>query len=146
MDPYFKYLIPLFLLFHYLLPTQMLDFTPHSNQLSYPPQFTKHTVEIIQLVEGPPPPPRKYTTIFSSSVYSSDDDDSDQTSSSSSSSEEESACESYCSSDDDAPPERFEAPSSHGPGFDQTYASRMKRVFAWRETFSRELGLVSSGK
>jgi hypothetical protein len=99
------------------------------------------TVQIIQLVEGPPPPRRvsPATSIF---------DGSSSTSSSSSSSswleeeeeydeEEESICSSYCSSD--APPDRHEAPAHMaGPKLDRTYSGTMNRVFAWRETFSKE--------
>lgn len=120
----------------------------------------QHTVQIIQLVEGPPPPPRRITSVIgdgqasSSSSYAS----SSEYSSSSASDEEEdddeedeeSACSSYCSSD--LPPEQLSSPhydDSSAPRsdpFSETHSIRMKRILAWRENFSTHLTDTLSGK
>ncbi|KAF5383804.1 hypothetical protein D9615_003817 [Tricholomella constricta] len=89
----------------------------------------QHTVQIIQLVEGPPPPPRKISSVS----YSSSSSDSD----------DESAGSSYCSSD--LPPEQSEEQSttlrSELPS--ETY-STTKRILAWRENFSSHLSATAS--
>lgn len=119
----------------------------------------QHTVQIIQLVEGPPPPPRRITSVIgdgqasSSSSYAS----SSEYSSSSASDEEdndvedeESVCSSYCSSD--LPPEHLSSPhwdDSSAPRLDpysESHSIRMKRILAWRENFSTHLTGTLSGK
>ncbi|KXN83959.1 hypothetical protein AN958_00603 [Leucoagaricus sp. SymC.cos] len=100
----------------------------------------QHTVQIIQLVEGPPPPPRNLASAFdssssyvSSSAYSesweSDEDDQQE--------EQEEVCESYCSSEEE------EIQDQHTSTSD-TYSLRMKRILAWRENFSAHLSATLS--
>jgi len=101
-----------------------------------------HTVQIIQLTEGPPPSPRHIASGSAASSYdyltedsqSSDGDDED----------EESVCTSYCSSD--LPPEQHKSPLCNDesiavrPGLSsQTYSTPLKRILAWRENFSSQL-------
>ncbi|KAG5653313.1 hypothetical protein H0H81_001184 [Sphagnurus paluster] len=104
-----------------------------------------HTVQIIQLVEGPPPPPRKITSVInaSTSAYSSS-----YSSSSTSSEDDESLCSSYCSSD--LPPEQSDSPlgdqestALHSELPHETY-STTKRILAWRENFSAHLSTTAS--
>ncbi|KAG6831784.1 hypothetical protein H0H87_003909 [Tephrocybe sp. NHM501043] len=106
----------------------------------------QHTVQIIQLVEGPPPPPRNISSViddtssayYSSSSSSADDDDDD----------EESVCSSYCSSD--IPPEQSDAPqaeeTSDSLELSHETFSTTKRILAWRENFSAHLSATASGK
>ncbi|KAF8074631.1 hypothetical protein FPV67DRAFT_589787 [Lyophyllum atratum] len=105
----------------------------------------QHTVQIIQLVEGPPPAPRNITSVIndsyaSTSAYSS--------SCSSSSSDEESACSSYCSSD--LPPEQTDSPlvdqesGALQPELSTETYSTTKRILAWRQNFSAHLSATAS--
>ena len=88
----------------------------------------QRTVEVIQLIEVPPPPPRSHpytstiasSSFASSSCYSSDDD----------SEEDESVCSSYCSSEEDLA-------ADQAPTYDDTYKTRLNRVLAWREGFTK---------
>ncbi|KAH9935973.1 uncharacterized protein BXZ73DRAFT_100450 [Epithele typhae] len=86
------------------------------------------TVEVIQLVEVPAPPPRSHpysSSYASSSFASSSGSDSD-------SEQDESICSSYCSSDD--------AASADAPApADDTYKTRITRVLAWRDGFTKAL-------
>ncbi|KAF5360081.1 hypothetical protein D9758_007577 [Tetrapyrgos nigripes] len=100
----------------------------------------QHSVQIIQLVEGPPPPRRVIDTnsyySASSSDYSSDEEDE----------EDEEDCSSYCSSEDDAevqtPPQQTIS-LDVSPSAD-TYSLRMKRILAWRENFSAHMSATLS--
>ncbi|KAI0761802.1 hypothetical protein BD413DRAFT_485377 [Trametes elegans] len=89
----------------------------------------QHTVEVIQLIEVPAPPPRSTpctSSLASSSFYSSScssDEDSEQ---------DESVGSSYCSSDEESSDASPEAPV-----YDDTYKTRLNRVLAWREGFSK---------
>jgi hypothetical protein len=103
----------------------------------------QHTVQIIQLVEGPPPPPRNLASAFdessshvSSSAFSEDWDDDDDAQEEE---QEEEVCESYCSS------EEQEAARDQPTSTSDTYSLRMKRILAWRENFSAHLSAMLSG-
>ncbi|KAI0825721.1 hypothetical protein BC629DRAFT_1449668 [Irpex lacteus] len=86
--------------------------------------------EVIQLIEVPAPMQQQHLSdITSSSVASS-------SYSSSSSSDESESCSSYCSSDEEASQD-----SSHGC-YDDTYHTRQKRVLAWRDAFSKAMGVA----
>ncbi|RDB23835.1 hypothetical protein Hypma_008949 [Hypsizygus marmoreus] len=110
----------------------------------------QHTVQIIQLVEGPPPPPRNITSVIADSYASSSAYSSGYSSSSSSTHEDdESACSSYCSSD--MPPEQPDSPlcgdesgAALRPGLSTETYSSTKRILAWRENFSSQLSATSS--
>ncbi|KAF9451165.1 hypothetical protein P691DRAFT_663864 [Macrolepiota fuliginosa MF-IS2] len=100
-----------------------------------------HTVQIIQLVEGPPPPRNLPSFIDSSSSYVSssacsdswyDDGDDDVEEE-----EEEEVCESYCSSEEEEVHDQPTSPTD-------TYSLRMKRILAWRENFSAHLSATLS--
>ncbi|KAJ8509501.1 hypothetical protein ONZ45_g8338 [Pleurotus djamor] len=92
-----------------------------------------YAVQIIQLVEAQPPPRTEVSSYPESSEYYS-------SSSSSSSLDDDSDCESYCSS---APPSEEQQESSAGSYYSDvspdTYALRMKRIFAWREDFNSHM-------
>ncbi|KIJ97659.1 hypothetical protein K443DRAFT_105269 [Laccaria amethystina LaAM-08-1] len=104
----------------------------------------QHTVQVIELVEGPPPPPRRITSVIndSSVAASSSCDDSSEASLST----EEPSCSSYCSSD--IPSEHLESPQPHeqtrAESSTETYSVRMKRILAWRENFSSSIGATFS--
>ena len=85
----------------------------------------KYALQTIQLVEATPPP--RFPASPSSSCASDDDDNDDDDDD-----EEEESCESYCSSEeaDDCDPRTYSA---------DTYASRMKRILAWRDNFSVQM-------
>jgi hypothetical protein len=106
----------------------------------------QHTVQVIELVEGPPPPPRRITSVIndSSVAASSSCDDSSEASLST----EEPSCSSYCSSD--IPSEHLESPQPHeqtrAESSTETYSVRMKRILAWRENFSSSIGATFSGR
>ncbi|EDR05251.1 uncharacterized protein LACBIDRAFT_303561 [Laccaria bicolor S238N-H82] len=108
----------------------------------------QHTVQVIELVEGPPPPPRRITSVIndSSVAASSSCDDSSSEDSASQLSTEEPSCSSYCSSD--IPPEHLESSQSHeqtrAESSTETYSVRMKRILAWRENFSSSIGATFS--
>lgn len=106
----------------------------------------QHTVQIIQLVEGPPPPPRNITSVInesyaSSSAYSSDYSSIDEDE------EEEEACSSYCSSDlqPDSPPCDDESDAAPRPELSTETYSSTKRILAWRENFSSHFSATFSG-
>lgn len=127
------------------LPLIALDAHHYRQQDKYDDNLVyvqqQHTVQIIQLVEGPPPPPRNLASVInsssssyvSSSSYSDSWDDDDQQD------EEEEICESYCSSEEE---ETQETPASTT----DTYSLRMKRILAWRENFSAHLSATLSGE
>ncbi|KAG6918176.1 hypothetical protein DXG01_016161 [Tephrocybe rancida] len=132
-----------------LLPLALSSSDAHSNNAyddKYPSPHLylrqQHTVQIIQLVEGPPPPSRNISSVIdetSSAYYSSS-----YTSSSSSSAEdedEESVCESYCSSD--MPPEQSDSPLDEEPSdsleLSHETFSTTKRILAWRQNFSAHM-------
>lgn len=93
-----------------------------------PVYYRQH--EVIQLVEVAPPPPAQHpSTITTSSLPSS----SAYTGSCESESDE-SECSSYCSSDDE---------DSSPAYYDDTYATRVTRVLAWRDSLSKALAAVS---
>lgn len=95
-----------------------------------PVYYRQH--EVIQLVEVAPPPPAQHpSTITTSSLPSS----SAYTGSCESESDE-SECSSYCSSDDE---------DSSPAYYDDTYATRVTRVLAWRDSLSKALAAVSPG-
>lgn len=81
-----------------------------------------HTIQIIQLVEGPPPPPRPIESVIQTSSAGSSSASSCPTSS-------DEDCSSYCSS--------VITPDHSAPvqWTDDTYSTRMKRVHAWRDGF-----------
>ncbi|KAI0085785.1 hypothetical protein BDY19DRAFT_964300 [Irpex rosettiformis] len=90
--------------------------------------------EVIQLIEVPAPIQQQHLSdITSSSVASSSYSDSSSTDS-----DESQSCSSYCSSDEEASED-----SSHGY-YDDTYNTRQKRVLAWRDTFSKAMGVTST--
>ncbi|KAG9309924.1 hypothetical protein JVU11DRAFT_9956 [Chiua virens] len=84
-----------------------------------------HTIQIIQLVEGPPPPQRRLASVIHSS-----DPRSSSASSGPSTSDSEEDCSSYCSSV--ITPDESSDPI---PWTDDTFHTRMKRVHAWRDGF-----------
>ena len=93
----------------------------------------QRTVEVIQLIEVPPPPPRSHpytSTIASSSFASSSCDSSDDDSE-----DDESVCSSYCSSEEDLDAER-------APYYDDTYKTRLNRVLAWRDGFTKATAAI----
>lgn len=109
----------------------------------------QHTVQVIELVEGPPPPPRRITSVINdSSVAASSSCDDSSSEDSASLSTEEPSCSSYCSSD--MPLEHLESPQSHeqtrAESSTETYSVRMKRILAWRENFSSSIGATFSGR
>jgi len=102
----------------------------------------QHTVQIIQLVEGPPPPRRILDT---NSYYSSSSSDY----SSSEEEDDEEDCSSYCSSEEEA---EVQPPQPHPKSISldissssETYSIRMKRILAWRENFSAHMSATLSG-
>ncbi|TFK39541.1 hypothetical protein BDQ12DRAFT_603704 [Crucibulum laeve] len=109
-----------------------------------------HTVQIIQLVEGPPPPPRRMGSVIedSSASSSSSCDYSSEYSESAVSDEEESVCSSYCSSA--SPEEELEFPSKldssalSTEAASDTFNVRMKRILVWRENFDADLSATLS--
>lgn len=123
----------------------------HSNHVYYRQQ---HTVQIIQLVEGPPPTPRHISSVINDSSASSTSSDaysSEYSESCPSQEDEESVCSSYCSSD--SPSEQPDLPhceegssSSKPESSSESYTLRMKRIMAWRENFSTHLSATLSGK
>ena len=152
------------------LPPTMIDFDQHrvlsplssssSDVLIHDSKFPssthfylrqQHTVQIIQLVEGPPPSPRRISSVINGSAASSSSQYSSQDSESSDGDDEESVCSSYCSSDlppqqqpqsppcDDDSNLRTPGPSS------QSYSLPLKRILAWREDFSIPLSTTLSG-
>lgn len=143
----------------------MLDFTPPMLTPTFSPASIRYpsmdqekinpghlylrqqrTFEIIQLVEGPPPPPRQLSSVMSSSGASSSTCSTEYDDSDSYPSDEDcdSVCSSYCSSDEFPDNELLsEAPKM--PTLDDTYSSRMKRVFAWRESFNKAMNITSPG-
>ncbi|KIK92987.1 hypothetical protein PAXRUDRAFT_146071 [Paxillus rubicundulus Ve08.2h10] len=88
-----------------------------------------HTIQIIQLVEGPPPPRRISSVIESSSASSS------SASSCPSTSDSEAECSSYCSSI--VTPDESSHDREPAPWTDDTYDTRMKRVYDWRDGFTQ---------
>jgi len=101
-----------------------------------------HTVQIIQLVEGPPPSPRHIASGSTPSSYDYSTEDSQ--SSEGEDEDEESVCTSYCSSD--LPPEQLKSPVCNDESIavrselpSQTYSMPLKRILAWRENFSTQL-------
>lgn len=141
----------------------MLDFTPTMltptfapTSITYPPEDQEkvnpghlylrqqRTFEIIQLVEGPPPPRRQISSAISSSEASSSTCSTEYEDSDSLSSDEDydSVCSSYCSSDEFSEDVHLgEDPEM--PTLDDTYSSRMKRVFAWRESFFQAMNITA---
>lgn len=117
----------------------MLDDVKHNAANLY-----YHSVQIIQLVEGPPPPRRLMTdeSFASSSASSSQFSDSTP-----SDDDEESVGSSYCSSEGAQGPPTLEDETvvlrlelgNH------TDSLRMKRILAWRENFSSHLSATMSG-
>jgi len=108
----------------------------------------QYAVEIIQLIEVPAPSRRfaspaidsssvasssssSYYSSESESEYLSDDDD-----------EAESVGPSYCSSDT---PEQMDSDEEGVSIPDETYDVRVTRVHAWRESFTKDVGLIPSG-
>jgi len=86
-----------------------------------------HTIQIIQLVEGPPPPPRP----ISSAIESSSAGSSSGSSYPSTSDSEDDDCSSYCSSYVTHPdPSQDKEPAVYT---DDTYHVRMKRIHDWRD-------------
>jgi hypothetical protein len=107
----------------------------------------QHTVQIIQLVEGPPPPPRRISSVINDSDASSSFYSSEYSESSASDEDEESACSSYCSSDEDLVSPQCNDSSAPVPqSYSETHSIRMKRILAWRENFSTHLTDSLSGK
>jgi len=111
----------------------------------------QHTVQIIQLVEGPPPPPRNITSVINDSGASSSFYSSDYSSSSEDESEdEEEAGSSYCSSD--LPPEQPDMQSesdaclagSSGTTLPTETYSAFQRILSWRENFSTHLSSTAA--
>ncbi len=114
-------------------PHQYLPQDKYDDNVVYVQQ--PHTVQIIQLVEGPPPPRHLASVITSSSSYASssvysESDDEEM--------EDEEVCESYCSSEE----EEIQDPRTSST---DTYSLRMKRILAWRENFSAHLSATLSG-
>jgi hypothetical protein len=157
---------------HTLAPHRMIDFDQHRmlsplsisssdvliNDSKFPSSShlylrQQHTVQIIQLVEGPPPSPRHIGSVINGSAASSSDcstnDSTEDSESSDDDDDEESVCSSYCSSD--APPEHPESPRddestrliSGSPS--QTYSLPWKRILDWRQNFSAPLSATLSG-
>lgn len=108
----------------------------------------QHTVQVIELVEGPPPPPRRITSVINDSSVAASSSCDDSSEDSASLSTEEPSCSSYCSSD--LPSEHPESPQSHeqtrAESSTETYSVRMKRILAWRENFSSSIGATFSGR
>jgi len=108
----------------------------------------QHTVQVIELVEGPPPPPRRITSVINESSVAASSSCDDSSEDSASLSTEEPSCSSYCSSD--IPSEHLESPQSHeqtrAESSTETYSVRMKRILAWRENFSSSIGATFSGR
>lgn len=107
-----------------------------------------HTVQIIQLVEGPPPSPRLIASGSTPSSYDYSTEDSQ--SSEGEDEDEESVSTSYCSSD--LPPEQLKSPVCNNESIavrpelsSQTYSMPLKRILAWRENFSTQLSDTLSG-
>jgi hypothetical protein len=144
----------------------MLDFTPTmltstfspTSDITYPSEdqekvnpghlylLQQRTFEIIQLVEGPPPPRRQLSSAISSSEASSSTCSTEYKDSDSLSSDEDcnSVCSSYCSSDEFSEDVQL-SQDPEMPTLDDTYSSRMKRVFAWRETFFQAMNIAAPG-
>ncbi|KAF5362025.1 hypothetical protein D9756_002744 [Leucocoprinus leucothites] len=135
---------------HNYLSTIADDKFDVDGSLSYVPvqqHQQHHTVQIIQLVEGPPPPPRNIASAFaassssyvSSSTYSESWDD-EQEEECEGDEEEEEVCESYCSSEAAEDLNYCDQRSSAT----DTYSLRMKRILAWRENFSAQISATLS--
>lgn len=111
----------------------------------------QHTVQIIQLVEGPPPSPRHINGNTASSCdYSSEDSESsdeDDGDDDDEEEEEESVCSSYCSSDlsPEQLPRDYDSNALRPGSSSQTYSLPLKRILAWRENFSTQPGATLSG-
>ncbi|KAF9219943.1 hypothetical protein BS17DRAFT_716135 [Gyrodon lividus] len=88
-----------------------------------------HAIQIIQLVECTPPPRRISSVIESSSAGSS------SASSCPSTSDSEEECSSYCSSI--VTPDESSQDREPVPWTDDTYNTRMKRVYDWRDGFTK---------
>ncbi|KIJ65227.1 hypothetical protein HYDPIDRAFT_89043 [Hydnomerulius pinastri MD-312] len=95
-----------------------------------------HAIQIIQLVEGPPPPRRISSVIESSSAGSS------SASSYPSTSDSEEECSSYCSSV--VTPNESSQDREPVAWTDDTYNTRMKRVYDWRDGFTKATNARSS--
>jgi len=102
-------------------------FDPYTEKVNPGHLFVQpHTIQIIQLVEGPPPPRRISSVIESSSAGSSSGSSYPSTSDS-----EEDDCSSYCSSYATQPdPSQDREPVVWT---DDTYSVRMKRIHVWRD-------------
>ena len=118
---------------HHALP---LQYNPSKVATGGPVYYRQH--EVIQLVEVSAPPPQTHPSTIttssmpSSSAYtescSSDGDECDE--------EDESAVSSYCSSD--------EGDEAARACYDDTYGTRLKRVLAWRDAFTKGVALAST--
>ncbi|KAH7885783.1 hypothetical protein F5I97DRAFT_2060327 [Phlebopus sp. FC_14] len=101
-----------------------------------------HTIQIIQLVEGPPPPPRTRRRLSPSDMDSSSASSSESYPSTSDceSEEEEEECSSYCSSivtpeDSSSAGAQQQQQRACVAWTDDTYNVRMKRIHDWRDGF-----------
>lgn len=108
-------------------PLHMLEFDQSKVSPSHLYVCQPHSIQIIQLVEGPPPPRRISSVIESSSSGSS-------SASSCPSSSDPEVCSSYCSSI--VTPDESSRDQEPVPWTDDTFNVRMKRVYDWRDGFT----------
>ncbi|KAJ3485934.1 hypothetical protein NLI96_g4592 [Meripilus lineatus] len=127
---------PLSLATHHKSSYSPKDTSPQSG----PVYLRQHrTIELIELIEVPAPPPRQQPSTITSSEASSSPYTESCSSSEFDSEEDESAGSSYCSSDEEDMAQR------DMPLYDDTYRTRLNRVLAWRDGFSKSSAAPSGG-